>query len=371
MDTTSEIERFIITFVQSKTEEKIYIDLSTEHVIHLKPVCARGSFSLGIFWVHVFQHPNNYPIYSHTYKKLYQAGGRFELQLRIEGVSISINLKTGWLTFQGTFVIDWFVRHMPKILEAYNGQHSEKITDIFTKEEMEILHKEKQRQYRKTIERWPENVLKPEAYVMEAGRQALYHEPIDEEGFLFGKELESYCPIPDLLTDKEIEQQFKRLEKGQVIQGHILYRLWLSTLNSWLSDQVKVYVFTPHMDCNSLVDLCKLFLKNKTTAHIETICVPLSNLYGRFAAVKSNAIKQFDEKDQVLIEYTVYGQIVYPVTDFSTSFIAAVKDGTANVLLTNTNFDRESFFTLTSVTVHYKELEERQFAKYFLEPILG
>ncbi|KAH9519506.1 hypothetical protein Btru_002893 [Bulinus truncatus] len=238
MDTSADVEGFVNRFVKTRTGEKIYLELANEHVINLKPVCKRGSVSLGIFWVKVFQHTNNYPIHIYLYKKLYHAGSEFELQLRIEGISISINLQTGYLTLKGTFVIDWFVSQMPKILEACtmhpDGQRK-KMDGAYTLAEMKALKEEHKKYYNKCIEKWPENALKQDADVMATGRKPINREAITE-GFLNGEDLESYCPIPDLLDDSELKQQLVKLKKGKAIQGHVIYRLWLSTMNSWFGD---------------------------------------------------------------------------------------------------------------------------------------
>ncbi|CAL1542415.1 unnamed protein product [Lymnaea stagnalis] len=375
MASSENFEENINTFIKAKTGEQIYLDLTTENVIQLKPVCKRGSVPLGAFWVHVFQHSNNYPVYSYPYKRLYHAGRPFELQLRIDGISININLSSGYLIFKGSHVIDWFVSRFLGILEGYAlppGKSSKELRDQYTQEEMEALKRERKICYKQMIDEWPSNALKMEAKIMEAGRQTTNQEPISLEGFLKAEDLETYCPIADLLDEVEVTQQLVKLETGRVIQGNVLYRLWKSTLNSWLSDKDgKVYIITPHIDCDRLVDICQLFLKNRLTACLDTLCIPMSNLYGRFASVRSQAIQQFPPRDQVFIEYKIYSNVVYPVVDFVTSFIAMVKDGKARVLQTNTDFDRASFLTTTSVTVQYKEIDETEFLKAYLDPIIG
>lgn len=60
--TSAGFEETINNFIHSKTGEKIYLDIATENVIQLQPLCKRGSVPMGSFWVHVFQHSNNYPV---------------------------------------------------------------------------------------------------------------------------------------------------------------------------------------------------------------------------------------------------------------------------------------------------------------------
>lgn len=166
-------------------------------------------------------------------------------------------------------------------------------------------------------------------------------------------------------------QQIEKLESGRVIQGNVLYKLWKSALNLWFSDKDgRVFIVTPHIDCDRLFDVCSLFLNHKLTACLDTLCVPLSNLHGRFAQVRSETIKRFLPRDQVFVEYKVYSSVVYPVVDFMNSFLVFVKDGKAKVLQTNTNFDRASFLTSALVSVQYHEIEEKQFVEAYLDPIL-
>ena len=62
MESTAGFEDNINHFTTAKTGEKIYLDLATENVITVRPLCKRGSIPLGGLWVHVLQHPNNYPV---------------------------------------------------------------------------------------------------------------------------------------------------------------------------------------------------------------------------------------------------------------------------------------------------------------------
>ena len=139
----------------------------------------------------------------------------------------------------------------------------------------------------------------------------------------------------------------------------------------WFSDKdARVFVATPHIDCDRLTDICMLFITHKLEACLDTLCVPLSHVRGRFADARNGAIKRFPARDQVFIEYKIFGSIVYPVCDFTTSFICMVKEGKAHILQTNTSFDRESFITSTSATVQYIEMDEGEFARRYLDPVL-
>ena len=58
----SEFEKDLSSNIYSKTGEHIYINLATENVVEVRALSHKGSMPLGVFWVHVFQHPNNYPV---------------------------------------------------------------------------------------------------------------------------------------------------------------------------------------------------------------------------------------------------------------------------------------------------------------------
>ena len=62
MTSTGGFEESINRFSIAKTGERIYVDLSLENVVTVKPVSLRGSIPLAGLWVHVLQHANNYPV---------------------------------------------------------------------------------------------------------------------------------------------------------------------------------------------------------------------------------------------------------------------------------------------------------------------
>lgn len=169
------------------------------------------------------------------------------------------------------------------------------------------------------------------------------------------------------MEKEEVEEQLKKLTYEYVTQGCVLYRLWRSALNLWFSDKnARVFIVTSHIDHACLTDICQLFLNNKLTACVDTLSVPFGNLYRKFADVRQETIKQFSPQDQVLIEYKIYQKCVYPVKDYVTSFIAAVRENKASILRTNIHFDRTSFVTANPVSALFEEVETMKFVKTLL-----
>ncbi|GFS15236.1 hypothetical protein ElyMa_006766100 [Elysia marginata] len=332
---------------------------------------------LGIFWVHVFQHSNNYPVYSYPYKTLYRGGKEYELQVRVDGVTVTINLASGQLYVKGCHALDWFVQRIPSLLKAYSSPNGwsgpRSIQPIFSPEEVKILASEKEKHYKQYLEEnWPPSVLESSgATVMSTGQTDPFHEPADAHSCLSGQDLETYSPDADLLTADETRQQLAHLESGQSIPGVALYRLWRSALNLWFSDsQSKVFLVTPYIDSGRLIDVSELFLRHKLTACLDTLVVPVSSVQGKFAVVRREAIQRFSVQEQVVLEYKILGKVVFPVVDILNSFLAVVENGKAHVLHTNADFNASSFVTTSVTAVHFSHMDEELFMKNYLDPIL-
>ena len=174
------------------------------------------------------------------------------------------------------------------------------------------------------------------------------------------------------MTPAETLDQLSLLDKGCVVSGCVLHQLWRSVLDLWLSDnQGRVFIVTPHIDADRLTDVCMLYLNHKIDAALDMLCIPLAHVKERFASVRSKVIKRFSPKDQVYLEYKEFGNVVYPITAFSSSFISIVRNGMAHVLVTNVPFDRESFLKITSANVQYLEMTETQFITSHIDPLLS
>lgn len=86
------IEKDIQEFVSSRIGEKVKLDLGSEGKVSIKPICPHGSTVLGIFWLWVLQHPNNYPPQHYPYRRLYRAASRYKVMLKVDTITITVCL---------------------------------------------------------------------------------------------------------------------------------------------------------------------------------------------------------------------------------------------------------------------------------------
>lgn len=98
---------------------------------------------------HLYTYPQ---IYSHTYKKLYRVGSKYELQLRVDGMTLTVDLASGCLTIKGSHVIDWVVSRFPGIMNGFvkpPGTVSKELCKQYTEQEVESLKQEQKIYYKK------------------------------------------------------------------------------------------------------------------------------------------------------------------------------------------------------------------------------
>ena len=86
------IESMIQRFVFDRTGEKVKLVLGTEDQVAIEPISHHGSTMLGIFWLKVLQHPNNYPVEHYPYCKQYKAAGKHQMVLHVDTVKINVSL---------------------------------------------------------------------------------------------------------------------------------------------------------------------------------------------------------------------------------------------------------------------------------------
>ena len=98
------MEKEIQAFVFGRTWEKVKLVLGTEDQVAIEPISHHGSTMLGIFWLKVLQHPNNYPVQHYPYSKLYKAAGKHQVTLHVDTVKISICLVS---SFSFVFFFFW------------------------------------------------------------------------------------------------------------------------------------------------------------------------------------------------------------------------------------------------------------------------
>ena len=86
------IESMIQGFVFDRTGEKVKLVLGTEDQVAIEPISHHGSTMLGVFWLKVLQHPNNYPVEHYPYCKQYKAAGKHQVVLHVDTIKINVCL---------------------------------------------------------------------------------------------------------------------------------------------------------------------------------------------------------------------------------------------------------------------------------------
>ena len=172
---------------------------------------------------------------------------------------------------------------------------------------------------------------------------------------------------------ESVEEQLNKLRTGCVRDGSTyIYRLWQSLLHYWFSDpDCKVYLVTPFLDATRLADICHIILQHKLEANLDAFYVRQQcDRERKIHEVKQVTLKQFkDAKDKMFIEYKIFSNIIYPMKRFHAKFMACVKAGEAQVLVTSANFHGDHFECSNMETVQFQTMSEAQFIKHFLGPI--
>lgn len=168
--------------------------------------------------------------------------------------------------------------------------------------------------------------------------------------------------------------QLNKLRTSCVRDGSTyIYPLWKSLLHHWFSDpERKVFLVSPFLDTPRLVDLCQTILDHRIEANLEAFYVrQASDRTRTIFEVKRDALKKFDAKDQMFLEYKVFSSIIYPMKTFHGKFIACVKGKEAEVLVTSANFHGDHFEHSNMETVFYQTMTENEFIRGFLSPIIA
>ena len=122
MTAKAEIEVRLENFVKSKTAEEIYLDISRPRTVTIRHKAYGGSIALAIFWVNVLQSPNNYPVQQYPYRTLYDKNSHYKVVLRVDDVTITVNMVNGTLMIQGDFVLDWFLTRFSQVMTAFESE---------------------------------------------------------------------------------------------------------------------------------------------------------------------------------------------------------------------------------------------------------
>ena len=170
-----------------------------------------------------------------------------------------------------------------------------------------------------------------------------------------------------------MEEQLNKLRTCCVRDGSTyIYKLWQSILYYWFSDpDCRVYLVTPFLDSHRLADICHIILQHKLTANLDAVYVRQQcDRERKIHEVKRDTVKQFkDAKDQMFIEHKIFSNIIYPMKRFHAKFMACVKAGVAQVLVTSANFHADHFEHSNMETVHFQTMSEARLINKFLGPI--
>lgn len=382
---TPAIEHEIQDFVFKRIGERVRLDLGTEGQVAIAPVSPHGSTILGIFWVQVVQHPNNYPPRHYPYRHLYQAAGKHVVALGVDTVCITVCLATGKLTISGTLALDWFVMRFSGIMQAYTMlllSKGQEIKEPFSSEQRRLMKTVRAQMLKKHLEDWPDVVVNEDMRVLDARqimrdqRELAGEDSTDGKdppvGPLLGEKTAAEFHIDNLLSSSRLDSQLGKLKQGVMADGATLYAVWTSLLDRWFSDpNTKVFVVTPSIDQPSLERLCHLVLNHRLTASLEMLATPLVSRCGHLADVRHEVMKKLSPKDQVFAEYKVYNSMVYPRAEFQAKFIAGLRGGSVEVLVTSADAKAKHFQEEHSSMVMYQELPAADFDTRLLGPIIA
>ncbi|KAK7504733.1 hypothetical protein BaRGS_00003761, partial [Batillaria attramentaria] len=378
------IEKEIQEFVFTRTGEKVRVDLGTEGQAAIVPVSHHGSTVLGIFWLRVLQHPNNYPPQHYPYRQLYRAAGKHLVSLRVDTVNIMVCLVTGTLTICGTVALDWFVMRFSGIMTAYTKPPAggQELKEPFDAEQRRLMKTVRSQILKKYMADWPDVVVTEDMKVLDA--RQIMRDKQEEEGAddtdgkdppvgpLLGEKPAAEYHIDNLLSSSALSSQLETLKQGVMTDGATLYAVWTSLLNRWFSDpQTKVFIVTPAIDEPSLERLCHIVLNHRLTASLEMLATPLESRCGHLADVRHNVMKKLTPKDRVFAEYKVYNSMVYPRAEFQAKFVAGLRGSSAEVLLTSADAKGKHFQEEHSSMVIFQELSAAEFDTRLLAPIIA
>ena len=164
------------------------------------------------------------------------------------------------------------------------------------------------------------------------------------------------------------------LATGGVRDGYnYVYKLWRSLLYKWfMSAGTRTFMSTPLLDERCLAEIIDLSLPNHASADIVSFFLRRKckdDPYNTIIDMKRKLIGKYPAETQSLIEDRVFSRFVYPSCSFNTKFVAGLKDGTAQVMLTSANFTMDNFLSGNMEHVVMLTMDERTFVNEYLAPL--
>ncbi|KAH3844692.1 uncharacterized protein LOC127872855 isoform X2 [Dreissena polymorpha] len=393
MEGETAIEKSVKDFVFSKIQEKVYLDVSTSNTICIKSCAKQGSIALAMFWLRVLRHQNNYPMPKFPYKDVYDKQGYYKVILKADSVTITTFMRCGTLVMEGSWVLEWFLNTFPAIMEGYDAPIRQPLTNSTVYRQYTENWKrardadtlrlaEKEAAERLSEDRALEILNDDRSRIIshadknEDSKKATKSmaEILQQAANAAEKEAEEELELMmlDVWPKDILENQLVHLKTCRVRDGSTyIYPLWKSLLHTWLSDPTRrVYIVTPQLDAVRLVDICNIVLQHRIEANLDSIFVMQTCDQGQtIHQVKNKALSKYDAKDQMYIEYKVYGSIIYPSRRFGASFIACIHGKEAEILTTTACFHGSHFDRSCMDSVHYQKMSDIDFVSKFLAPI--
>lgn len=152
-----------------------------------------------------------------------------------------------------------------------------------------------------------------------------------------------------------------------------VYPLWRSLLNKWFSEEgTRIYLACPFLDNTRLADVTNIFMQYRVKGKLE-------NWFTRFDCDLTNnrnvgqlqreVSSQLKTRDKTFAEYHILRKLLFPTQVFYAKFIAAIKDGEAEVLLTSANFHGNHFSRDSMETVIYLKMSFDDFMEKYVNPL--
>lgn len=169
---------------------------------------------------------------------------------------------------------------------------------------------------------------------------------------------------------EELENKLQSLKTGCVCDGFAeVYKLWKSLLEKWFSTVgTSIYLSSPIIDSVRLRDVIGCYLRHRTEGQMHTFFVQqLCDPPLHTVEVQRQALSKFSAQLQTLIEYKIFRHMVYPQCRLNVKFIAGIKNGEAEVLLTSASFHAEHFTHKSLENVCFVRMSQSDFEQQYLE----
>ncbi|PAA76932.1 hypothetical protein BOX15_Mlig004046g5, partial [Macrostomum lignano] len=339
------LDDYVKRFVGEKTGLGVRVDLQTNWVA-IKSLEANGSVALAMFWIKVLQHKDNYPTDRvHYHRGRDSETGADRLLIRVDDVTICLNLSTGLLEISGPHVLQWIKKRFLKLLRAYDG-------------------------FKDTADWYGDEFADEDRIDLSLPLRASSGDRYGDDRQIAGGVLDGLWQGQAL--DSRIERA--KIPSVQPTADYV-WPMLKSLLFRWLSDEhTQVCLITSQMDSTALRELCQLACSLKSTASFSMICAPFKAdpVSGKdLPSVRTSAMKDFPAQEQMWLEYKLMKQITSPMVASGLNLIAGLRLGQAQVLLTSAPFHSSSSTSKVrrADSVQFLQLTESIFMHDFVQPL--